>query len=220
MQCPANCSGTPVPVIGGQNAQYGEESSICKSAIHSGVILDQIGGLVLIEPQRYPLNIRASFLPLMSNSISSENAPAGSGFLIKNSIKSDPICISKPIEGETLKVTASSVLEKFVEPHIPGVEPVETILNWVASHALSKSASPWAPSLADKEPWLQIDFESVYSIDKIETAGSTIFPFDFKPKKFILKMRNSSGDDWEIFKGPLSDIPRVFNASGQPSRQK
>ena len=115
MQCPANCSGTPVPVIGGQNAQYGEESSICKSAIHSGVILDQIGGLVLIEPQRYPLNIRASFLALMSNSISSENAPAGSGFLIKNSIKSDPICISKPIEGETLKVTASSVLEKFVE---------------------------------------------------------------------------------------------------------
>lgn len=217
LQCPADCIDIDhVPVIGGQYEQYGEKSSICRSAIHSGAITNGLGGVIRIEPQRSPLDLRESFSSIMSNSISSLDGPGGAAFQIRS--QSTKLCAALPLAIGDEQVTSSSFLHKYIEPHVDGVEPVETMLNWVASHAVSKSASPWAPALDDVDPWIQIDFQSLFNIEKIETAGSTISPFDFKPNQFTVKIRNHSHDAWVQINLPQSDEPKIFDATGQPSR--
>ena len=127
-------------------------------------------------------------------------------------------CPALPLEFDESQSSSSSYLEKFVEPVEPGVEPVETVLNWHAKNAVSKSATPWAPSLADKKPWIQLDFGKLLRLSKIETSGSTIFSFDFKPESFTVYVRNSSNEVWlPVTNGP-NGKPKNFEATGHPSR--
>ena len=215
--CPAGCEKLgKFPVIGGKYSQYSEKSSVCRSAIHSGAISGPNGGRGLISPQRSPLDIRETFFGISSNAIRSRDGPGGQAFQVT------PIenfgCPSLPLEFEESKISASSYLEKFAEPVLPGIAPVETVLNWHAKNAVSKSATPWAPSLSDKKPWIQLDFGKLLKISKIETSGSTIFSFDFKPESFTVFIRNGSNEDWLPVTDGFSSKAKIFEASGQPSR--
>jgi len=50
VSCPENCSKNPAPVIG--DMVYKDTSSICKAAIHAGVLDDQKGGKFLMSTDK------------------------------------------------------------------------------------------------------------------------------------------------------------------------
>uniref|UniRef100_A0A3B3ZS14 LCCL domain-containing protein n=1 Tax=Periophthalmus magnuspinnatus TaxID=409849 RepID=A0A3B3ZS14_9GOBI len=75
ISCPADCKNQPSywsPVIG--NSIYAEHSSICKAAIHAGVIRPD-GGLVDV----LPLDKRKSFTGILKNGIQSESKSTTEG---------------------------------------------------------------------------------------------------------------------------------------------
>ena len=203
-QCKPGCDAQTVFWSGGN---YSAFSNICASAIHGG-FHDRSGGLVSIRPS----TASEQYTPILSNNILSKTGGAAPSFTLRKVADNNEISCDDLSTIEPKNVTASSFLKYFRENS--GVESVSTYLNWNPNQAISTSLSPWAPDMADDDPWLEIDFGKVYTIKSLKTYSSQIPYFDFRTENFTMAIENENS--WEMVLE--NNQVRTFESSGQPSR--
>ncbi|CAG5104553.1 Oidioi.mRNA.OKI2018_I69.chr1.g1329.t1.cds [Oikopleura dioica] len=212
--CPAGCAGTDGGVFGDSKMGFDSKSSICRSGIHAGEISDRFGGI--LELRKVPAGsddviiIPGSTL----NSIKSlQTKNSKTNFIPIGFLKEPSKCGNKNILKVDLeKIKTSSFLKAFLDKSDPEMTPVETVLNWKGENAFSNGAFPWAPAIEDRKPWIQVDFNGLMRLERIETKGSDLKPFPWSASKFEIQIYKDG--EWtsleESFSADIASSSHTF----------
>ncbi|XP_032540206.1 discoidin, CUB and LCCL domain-containing protein 1 isoform X2 [Chiroxiphia lanceolata] len=201
--CPAGCRDIAGDISGNIGEGYRDTSLLCKSAIHAGVITDELGGQISVTQQkgisRYEGAI-ANGIPSQDGSLSDKRFTFTSNGCNK-SLSLEEGFLSKS------QVTASSYWEETNE--------FGQLFQWSPDKAwLQVLGLAWASNHSSNREWLEIDLGEKKRITGIKTtgSGSTMLNFNFYVKTFTMNYKNNNSK-WRTYKGILSNEEKVFQGN-------
>ncbi|NXV14568.1 DCBD1 protein, partial [Cepphus grylle] len=201
--CPAGCRDIAGDISGNIGEGYRDTSLLCKSAIHAGVIADELGGQISVTQQkgisRYE-GVVANGVPSHDGSLSDKRFTFTSNGCNK-SLSLEEGFLSKS------QVTASSYWEETNE--------FGQLFQWSPGKAwLQVPGLAWASNHSSNREWLEIDLGEKKRITGIKTtgSGSTMLNFNFYVKTFTMNYKNNNSK-WRTYKGILSNEEKVFQGN-------
>nr|XP_047921483.1 discoidin, CUB and LCCL domain-containing protein 1 isoform X4 [Anser cygnoides] len=201
--CPAGCRDIAGDISGNIGEGYRDTSLLCKSAIHAGIIADELGGQISVTQQkgisRYE-GVVANGVPSHDGSLSDKRFIFTSNGCNK-SLSLDEAFLSKS------QITASSYWEETNE--------FGQLFQWSPDKAwLQVQGLAWASNHSSNREWLEIDFGEKKRITGIKTtgSGSTTLNFNFYVKTFIMNYKNNNSK-WRTYKGILSNEEKIFQGN-------
>ncbi|XP_067862825.1 discoidin, CUB and LCCL domain-containing protein 1 [Heptranchias perlo] len=193
--CPAGCGDVSGEVWGNVQEGYRDTSVLCKAAIHTGAIADDLGGQVSVT---------------LNKGITLYEAAFANGILTKTgSLSEKRIKIRKDCDDvlESSRLTASS---SWTEKSNIG----ESII-WSPDKAQASSKGQpwaWAAGSPSKNEWLKIDLGERKNITGIVTKGSTNNGYNFYVKTYKISY-SKDGTTWRIYKRKNSKEDKIFEGN-------
>ncbi|XP_030412039.1 discoidin, CUB and LCCL domain-containing protein 1 isoform X1 [Gopherus evgoodei] len=199
--CPAGCRDIAGDISGNIVEGYRDTSLLCKSAIHAGVIADELGGQINVIQQkgisRYK-GILANGILSQDGSLSDKRFVFTSNGCNKSLSLGDGVIFNSHI-------TASSSWEETSE--------IGESVQWSPDKAwLQVQGISWASNHSSHREWLEVDLGEKKRITGIRTTGSTMLKFNFYVKTFILNYKNNNSK-WRTYKGILNNEEKVFQGN-------
>uniref|UniRef100_A0A8D2QC91 Discoidin, CUB and LCCL domain containing 1 n=1 Tax=Zonotrichia albicollis TaxID=44394 RepID=A0A8D2QC91_ZONAL len=199
--CPAGCRDIAGDISGNIGEGYRDTSLLCKSAIHAGVLADELGGQISVTQHkgisRYQGAV-ANGVPSLDGSLSDKRFTFTSNGCNK-SLSLEEGFLSKS------QVTASSYWEETNE--------FGQLLLWSPDKAwLQVPGWSWASNHSSNREWLEIDLGEKKRITGIKTTGSGSMNFNFYVKTFTMNYKNNNSK-WRTYKGILSNEEKVFQGN-------
>ncbi|XP_063007132.1 discoidin, CUB and LCCL domain-containing protein 1 isoform X2 [Melospiza melodia melodia] len=199
--CPAGCRDIAGDISGNIGEGYRDTSLLCKSAIHAGVLADELGGQISVTQHkgisRYQGAV-ANGVPSLDGSLSDKRFTFTSNGCNK-SLSLEEGFLSKS------QVTASSYWEETNE--------FGQLLLWSPDKAwLQVPGWSWASNHSSNREWLEIDLGEKKRITGIKTTGSGSMHFNFYVKTFTMNYKNNNSK-WRTYKGILSNEEKVFQGN-------
>ncbi|XP_061479671.1 discoidin, CUB and LCCL domain-containing protein 1-like isoform X2 [Rhineura floridana] len=199
--CPAGCGDIAGDVSGNIVEGYRDTSSLCKSAIHAGVIADELGGQISV----IQLKGASRYQGILANGIFSQDGSLSDKRFIFNSNDCNK---SLNLEGRNAsngQITASSFWDEANE--------IGELVQWSPDKAWLKVQGPsWAANQSNHRQWLEIDLGERKRITGIRTTGSTVLNFNYYVKTFVVNYKNNNSK-WRTYKGILSHEEKIFKAN-------
>ncbi|XP_031957441.1 discoidin, CUB and LCCL domain-containing protein 1 isoform X2 [Corvus moneduloides] len=199
--CPAGCRDIAGDISGNIGEGYRDTSLLCKSAIHAGVVADELGGQISVTQHkgisRYE-GVVANGVPSLDGSLSDKRFTFTSNGCNK-SLSLEEGFLSKS------QVTASSYWEETNE--------FGQLLLWSPDKVwLQVPGWSWASNHSSSREWLEIDLGEKKRITGIKTTGSGSMNFNFYVKTFTMNYKNNNSK-WRTYKGILSNEEKVFQGN-------
>ncbi|XP_053237737.1 discoidin, CUB and LCCL domain-containing protein 1-like isoform X5 [Podarcis raffonei] len=199
--CPAGCRDIAGDISGNIVEGYRDTSLLCKSAIHAGVIADELGGQISV----IKLKGTSRYQGILANGILSQDGSLSDKRIIFNSNGCNQ---SLNLEGRNAsdgQITASSFWDE--------TNDIGEVVPWSPVRAWLKVQGPsWAANQSNSRQWLEIDLGERRRITGIRTTGSTMLNFNYYVKTFIVNYKNNNSK-WRTYKGILSNQEKVFKAN-------
>ncbi|XP_038032932.1 discoidin, CUB and LCCL domain-containing protein 1 isoform X1 [Anas platyrhynchos] len=201
--CPAGCRDIAGDISGNIGEGYRDTSLLCKSAIHAGIIADELGGQISVTQQKgisHYEGVVANGVPSHDGSLSDKRFIFTSNGCNK-SLSLDEAFLSKS------QITASSYWEETNE--------FGQLFQWSPDKAwLQVQGLAWASNHSSNREWLEIDLGEKKRITGIKTtgSGSTTLNFNFYVKTFIMNYKNNNSK-WRTYKGILSNEEKIFQGN-------
>ncbi|KAM6126787.1 LOW QUALITY PROTEIN: discoidin, CUB and LCCL domain-containing protein 1 [Pterocles gutturalis] len=201
--CPAGCRDIAGDISGNIGEGYRDTSLLCKSAIHAGVIADELGGQISVTQQkgisRYEGGV-ANGIPSHEGSLSDKR------FIFTSNGCNKTLSLEEGFLSKS-QVTASSYWEETNE--------FGQLFQWSPDRAwLQVPGLAWASNHSSNREWLEIDLGEKKRITGIKTtgSGSTMLNFNFYVKTFTMNYKNNNSK-WRTYKGILSNEEKVFQGN-------
>ncbi|XP_074902930.1 discoidin, CUB and LCCL domain-containing protein 1 isoform X2 [Buteo buteo] len=201
--CPAGCRDIAGDISGNVGEGYRDTSLLCKSAIHAGVIADELGGQISVTQQkgisRYE-GVVANGVPSHDGSLSDKR------FMFTSNGCNKSLSLEEGFLSKS-QVTASSYWEETNE--------FGQVFQWSPNKAwLQVPGLAWASNHSSNREWLEIDLGEKKRITGIKTtgSGSTVMNFNFYVKTFTMNYKNNNSK-WRTYKGILSNEEKVFQGN-------
>ncbi|XP_069661213.1 discoidin, CUB and LCCL domain-containing protein 1 [Haliaeetus albicilla] len=201
--CPAGCRDIAGDISGNVGEGYRDTSLLCKSAIHAGVIADELGGQISVTQQkgisRYE-GVVANGVPSHDGSLSDKR------FIFTSNGCNKSLSLEEGFLSKS-QVTASSYWEETNE--------FGQVFQWSPDKAwLQVPGLAWASNHSSNREWLEIDLGEKKRITGIKTtgSGSTVMNFNFYVKTFTMNYKNNNSK-WRTYKGILSNEEKVFQGN-------
>ncbi|KAJ3598068.1 hypothetical protein NHX12_001582 [Muraenolepis orangiensis] len=182
--CPAGCTDVFGEVTGNSEQGYRDTSVLCKSAVHGGVVSDNLGGHVTVTRGRSLKSYEATF----ANGVMSK-----SGSLTEHKLLFSHECNSNLTVS---LVNASSFWERASGRGESASRRPGRV----------KAASPsetWTADGDDQNPWVELDLGDKRTVTGLITTGSL--------KSFTLHF-SKDGNNWKAYKAAPSRERKVFEA--------
>ncbi|XP_064303476.1 discoidin, CUB and LCCL domain-containing protein 1 isoform X2 [Phalacrocorax carbo] len=201
--CPAGCRDIAGDISGNIGEGYRDTSLLCKSAIHAGVIADELGGQISVTQQkgisRYE-GVVANGIPSHDGSLSDKR------FIFTSNGCNKSLSLEEGFLSKS-QVTASSYWEETNE--------FGQLFQWSPDKAwLQVPGLAWASNHSSNREWLEIDLGEKRRITGIKTtgSGSSLLNFNFYVKTFTMNYKNNNSK-WRTYKGILSNEEKVFQGN-------
>ncbi|XP_053131303.1 discoidin, CUB and LCCL domain-containing protein 1 isoform X2 [Hemicordylus capensis] len=198
--CPAGCRDLAGEISGNIVEGYRDTSLLCKSAIHAGVIADELGGQISVIQKKGT----SRYQGILANGILSQDGSlSAKRFIFSSNGCNKSLNLDR---GNTSngQITASSFWDESNE--------IGKVVQWSPSKAcLSVQGPSWAANQSNHRQWLEIDLGERKRITGIRTTGSTMPDFNFYVKTFIVTYKNNS--KWRTYKRILSNEEKIFKAN-------
>ncbi|XP_062980808.1 discoidin, CUB and LCCL domain-containing protein 1 isoform X2 [Elgaria multicarinata webbii] len=199
--CPAGCRDIAGDISGNIVEGYRDTSLLCKSAIHAGVIADELGGRISV----IQLKGTRRYQGILANGILSQDGSLSDKRFIFNSNGCNK---SLNLEGEDAfngQITASSFWDE--------TNTIGEVVHWSPNKAWLKVQGPsWAANQSNHRQWLEIDLGEKTRITGIRTTGSTMLNFNYYVKTFIVSYKNNNSK-WRTYKGIVNNEEKVFKGN-------
>uniref|UniRef100_A0A670XYP8 Discoidin, CUB and LCCL domain containing 1 n=1 Tax=Pseudonaja textilis TaxID=8673 RepID=A0A670XYP8_PSETE len=191
--CPPGCRDIIGDISGNIIEGYRDTSFLCKSAIHAGIIADEVGGQINVVQ----LKGKNRYQSILANGILSQDGSLSNKRFIFNSNGGG--------DALNIQMTASSSWNEINE--------VGDLVEWSPQKAWLKVPGPsWAANQSNHQQWLEIDLGEKIRITGIRTAGSTVLHFNYYVKTFVVNYKNNN-TKWRTYKRILSNEEKVFKAN-------
>ncbi|XP_052537529.1 discoidin, CUB and LCCL domain-containing protein 1 isoform X2 [Tympanuchus pallidicinctus] len=201
--CPAGCRDIAGDISGNIEEGYRDTSLLCKSAIHAGVIADELGGQISVTQQKGI----SRYEGVVANGISSHDGSlSDKRFMFTSNGCNRSLSLEEGFLSKS-QITASSYWEETNE--------FGQLFQWSPDKAwLQVLGLAWASNHSSSHEWLEIDLGEKKRITGIKTTGSgpTMQNFNFYVKTFILNYRNNNSK-WRTYRGILSNEEKVFQGN-------
>ncbi|XP_034621696.1 discoidin, CUB and LCCL domain-containing protein 1 isoform X3 [Trachemys scripta elegans] len=199
--CPAGCRDIAGDISGNIVEGYRDTSLLCKSAIHAGVVADELGGQINVIQQKGVSRYKG----ILANGILSQDGSLSD----KRFVFTSNGCNKSLSLGDGFipnsHITASSSWEETSE--------IGESVQWSPDKAwLQVQGISWASNHSSHREWLEIDLGEKKRITGIRTTGSTMLKFNFYVKTFIMNYKNNNSK-WRTYKGILSNEEKVFQGN-------
>ncbi|XP_072189045.1 discoidin, CUB and LCCL domain-containing protein 1 isoform X3 [Excalfactoria chinensis] len=201
--CPAGCRDIAGDISGNIEEGYRDTSLLCKSAIHAGVIADELGGQISVTQQKGI----SRYEGVVANGISSHDGSlSDKRFMFTSNGCNRSLSLEEGFLSKS-QITASSYWEETNE--------FGQLFQWSPDKAwLQVLELAWASNHSSSREWLEIDLGEKKRITGIKTtgSGSTAQNFNFYVKTFTLNYRNNNSK-WRTYRGILSNEEKVFQGN-------
>ncbi|XP_043366808.1 discoidin, CUB and LCCL domain-containing protein 1 isoform X2 [Dermochelys coriacea] len=199
--CPAGCRDIAGDISGNIVEGYRDTSLLCKSAIHSGVVADELGGQINVIQQKGVSRYKG----ILANGILSQDGSLSDKRFVFTSNGCNKSLSLEDGFIPNSHITASSSWEETSE--------IGESIQWSPDKAwLQVQGISWASNHSSHREWLEIDLGEKKRITGIRTTGSTILKFNFYVKTFIMNYKNNNSK-WRTYKGILSNEEKVFQGN-------
>ncbi|KYO18902.1 discoidin, CUB and LCCL domain-containing protein 1 [Alligator mississippiensis] len=199
--CPAGCKDIAGDISGNVVEGYRDTSLLCKSAIHAGIITDELGGQISVIQQKGI----SRYEGILANGILSQDGSlSDKRFLFTSNGCNKSLSLEDGFLFQT-HITASSSWEEINE--------FGEVVHWSPDKAwFQVRGLSWASNHSSQQEWLEIDLGEKKRITGIRTTGTTLLNSDFYVKTFTMNYKNSNSK-WRIYKGILSNEEKVFHGN-------
>uniref|UniRef100_A0A8C6Z8G9 Discoidin, CUB and LCCL domain containing 1 n=1 Tax=Nothoprocta perdicaria TaxID=30464 RepID=A0A8C6Z8G9_NOTPE len=200
--CPAGCRDVAGDISGNIIEGYRDTSLLCKSAIHAGVVADELGGQISVSQHKGI----SRYEGVVANGVSSqEGSLSDKRFVFTSNGCNKSLSLEEGFLSKS-QITASSYWEETNE--------FGQQFLWSPDKAwLQVPGLAWASNHSSNREWLEIDLGEKKRITGIRTTGSgSMLNFDFYVKTFIMNYRNNNSK-WRPYKGILSNEEKVFQGN-------
>ncbi|XP_058029131.1 discoidin, CUB and LCCL domain-containing protein 1 isoform X2 [Ahaetulla prasina] len=199
--CPPGCRDIIGDISGNIIDGYRDTSFLCKSAIHAGIIADEVGGQINVVQ----LKGKNRYQGILANGILSQDGSLSNKRFIFNSNGCDKALNLGGGDALNIQITASSSWNEINE--------VGELVEWSPQKAWLKVPGPsWAANQSNQQQWLEIDLGEKIRITGIRTTGSTVLHFNYYVKTFVVNYKNHNSK-WRTYKRILSNEEKVFKAN-------
>ncbi|KAJ7341874.1 hypothetical protein JRQ81_007512 [Phrynocephalus forsythii] len=199
--CPAGCRDIAGDISGNIVEGYRDTSLLCKSAIHAGIIADELGGRINVVQLK---GIRR-YQGILANDVLSQDGSLSDKRFVFNSNGCNKSLNLEGGDASNSQITASSFWDETNE--------IGELVQWSPQNAWLKVQGPsWAANQSNHRQWLEIDLGERTRITGIRTTGSTMLNFNFYVKTFIVNYKNNNSK-WRTYKGIVSNEEKVFRAN-------
>ncbi|CAM4533578.1 unnamed protein product [Lepidochelys olivacea] len=199
--CPAGCRDIAGDISGNIVEGYRDTSLLCKSAIHSGVVADELGGQINVIQQKGVSRYKG----ILANGILSQDGSLSDKRFVFTSNGCNKSLSLEDGFIPNSHITASSSWEETSE--------IGESVQWSPDKAwLQVQGISWASNHSSHREWLEIDLGEKKRITGIRTTGSTMLKFNFYVKTFIMNYKNNNSK-WRTYKGILSNEEKVFQGN-------
>ncbi|XP_037750617.1 discoidin, CUB and LCCL domain-containing protein 1 isoform X3 [Chelonia mydas] len=199
--CPAGCRDIAGDISGNIVEGYRDTSLLCKSAIHSGVVADELGGQINVIQQKGVSRYKG----ILANGILSQDGSLSDKRFVFTSNGCNKSLSLEDGFIPNSHITASSSWEETSE--------IGESVQWSPDKAwLQVQGISWASNHSSHREWLEIDLGEKKRITGIRTTGSTMLKFNFYVKTFIMNYKNNNSK-WKTYKGILSNEEKVFQGN-------
>ncbi|XP_026558258.1 discoidin, CUB and LCCL domain-containing protein 1-like isoform X1 [Pseudonaja textilis] len=190
--CPAGCKGVAGDIWGNVNQGYRDTSVLCKAAVHAGVILDELGGPIVISQEKGVTLYKSS----VANGLHSK----------RGSLSEKRLIFHKACAG-ALEVASFSASSCWHEQNILGDHPA-----WAAEQAaLAAAGSSWAADHSSANEWLEIDLGKKRNITGIVTKGSS-HKYNYYVKSYQVQF-SRDGKNWKTYKSGGTKEEKIFEGN-------
>uniref|UniRef100_A0A8D0DN05 Discoidin, CUB and LCCL domain containing 1 n=1 Tax=Salvator merianae TaxID=96440 RepID=A0A8D0DN05_SALMN len=199
--CPAGCRDIAGEISGNTVEGYRDTSLLCKSAIHAGVIADELGGRINVVQ----LKGASRYQGILANGILSQDGSLSDKRFIFNSNGCNKSLNLDGGHDSNSQITASSFWEETNE--------IGEVVSWSAHKGWLRVQGPsWAANQSNHRQWLEIDLGERKRVTGIRTTGSTVLNFNYYVKTFTVSYKNNNSK-WRTYRGILSSEEKVFRAN-------
>uniref|UniRef100_A0A8C3RLU9 Discoidin, CUB and LCCL domain containing 1 n=1 Tax=Chelydra serpentina TaxID=8475 RepID=A0A8C3RLU9_CHESE len=199
--CPAGCRDIAGDISGNIVEGYRDTSLLCKSAIHAGVVADELGGQINVIQQKGVSRYKG----ILANGILSQDGSLSDKRFVFTSNGCNKSLSLEDGFIPNSHITASSSWEETTE--------IGESVQWSPDKAwLQVQGISWASNHSNHREWLEIDLGEKKRITGIRTTGSTMLKFNFYVKTFIMNYKNNNSK-WRTYKGILSNEEKVFQGN-------
>ncbi|XP_061845808.1 discoidin, CUB and LCCL domain-containing protein 1 [Colius striatus] len=205
--CPAGCRDIAGDISGDIGEGYRDSSLLCKSAIHAGIISDELGGQISVTHHKGI----SRYEGVVANGVASHDGSlSDKRFIFTSNGCNKSLSLEEGFLSKS-QVTASSYWEDTNE--------FGQLFQWSPQKAwLQVPGLAWASNHSSNREWLEIDLGEKKRITGIKTtgSGSTMLNFNFYVKTFTMNYKNNNSK-WRTYKGILSNEEKVFQGNSNPS---
>ncbi|XP_067402744.1 discoidin, CUB and LCCL domain-containing protein 1 [Emydura macquarii macquarii] len=199
--CPAGCRDIAGDISGNIVEGYRDTSLLCKSAIHAGVIADELGGQINVIQQKGV----SRYEGVLANGILSQDGSLSDKRFVFTSNGCNKSLNLEDGFIPNSHITATSSWEEANE--------IGETIQWSPDKAwLQLQGLSWASNHSSHREWLEIDLGEKKRITGIRTTGSTMLNFNFYVKTFIMNYK-SNNSKWRPYKRILSNEEKVFQGN-------
>uniref|UniRef100_A0A8C5RLW2 Uncharacterized protein n=1 Tax=Laticauda laticaudata TaxID=8630 RepID=A0A8C5RLW2_LATLA len=190
--CPAGCKRVAGDIWGNVNQGYRDTSVLCKAAVHAGVILDELGGPIVISQEKGVTLYKSS----VANGLHSK----------RGSLSEKRLIFHKACAG-ALEVASFNASSCWHEQNILGDHPA-----WAAEQAaLAAGGSSWAADHSSANEWLEIDLGKKRNITGIVTKGSS-HKYNYYVKSYQVQF-SRDGKNWKTYKSGSTKEEKIFEGN-------
>uniref|UniRef100_A0A8C8SKA0 Discoidin, CUB and LCCL domain containing 1 n=1 Tax=Pelusios castaneus TaxID=367368 RepID=A0A8C8SKA0_9SAUR len=199
--CPAGCRDIAGDISGDIVEGYRDTSLLCKSAIHAGVVADELGGQINVIQQKgisHYEGILANGILSQDGSLSDKRFVFTSNGCNKSLNPDDGVIPNS-------QIMATSSWEETNE--------IGESIRWSPDKAwLQLQGHSWASNHSSHREWLEIDLGEKMRLTGIRTTGSTVQNFNFYIKTFTMNYKNNNSK-WRPYRRILSNEEKVFQGN-------
>ncbi|XP_023192385.1 discoidin, CUB and LCCL domain-containing protein 2 [Xiphophorus maculatus] len=178
-----------------------QSSPLCVAAIHAGAVSNAAGGKITV--------VSSTGIPHYEATLAN-NVTSTVGILSKNlfTFKTDGCSGTLGLESGGVVDSQLSVSSVWDWNTTAGEHVV-----WGKSGArLKKPGLPWAPSLSDRQQWLQVDFRREKRITAIVTTGSDRSEYQYFVKAYRV-LFSKDGKEWHFHRETNSSQDKIFQGN-------
>ncbi|XP_041043228.1 discoidin, CUB and LCCL domain-containing protein 1 isoform X1 [Carcharodon carcharias] len=199
--CPAGCKAVIGEVSGDFSQGYRHTSALCKAAIHAGVILDELGGMIDIVQHKG----LSRYEGILANGVLSKD-----GSLSDKRIVFGTNGCNRPLGMELGHIAEHQInATSFWQ----WTDENGQVTSWSPGKARLNVPGPgWAAAEDSSQQWLEIDLGERKFLTGIITTGSTLPRFLFYVETYKVSF-SEDGQKWKVYKESNNNFERIFEGN-------
>ncbi|CAH2252037.1 discoidin, CUB and LCCL domain-containing 1 [Pelobates cultripes] len=196
--CPAGCRDVAGDIAGDVVDGYRDTSLLCKSAIHAGVIANELGGQIHVSR----LKSLSRYRGVLANGILSKDGSLSDRRIVFNNLD----CRAPLTSGFGADRFSATSWWKWTSNS-------GEVIDWLPEKAqLNTPGASWASNHQSEQEWLEIDFGEKRKISGIVMTGSTVPNFNYYVKSYTISFRRD-GPKWRTYKGAITSEEKLLEGN-------